>query len=110
MISTVLWILHVIISIVLILIILLQIGKGASISSLFGGGSSDAVFSGAGGDVFMKKLTVGFAVAFVLTSLGLTMLTSRGTTKSVMQESAPSAPPTVQCYRSSLSKECSSEC
>ena len=90
--NTVLLVIHVIVSVILILIILLQIGKGASLSNLFGGGSSDAVFSGAGGDVFMKKLTVGFAIAFVVTSLGLTVLSSRRPAKSVVQDT-PSVPP-----------------
>ncbi len=93
MINTVILVVHIITSIVLILIILLQIGKGASMSNLFGGGSSDAVFSGAGGDVFMKKITVAFAVVFVLTSLGLTILSSKGASRTVMDKVPQAAPP-----------------
>ncbi len=91
--SNVVLVVHIITSIVLVLIILLQIGKGASMANLFGGGSSDAVFSGAGGDVFMKKITVVFAVVFALTSLGLTVLSSRGSSKTVMDKVTQSAPP-----------------
>lgn len=93
MINTVILVVHIITSIVLILIILLQIGKGASMSNLFGGGSSDAVFSGAGGDVFMKKMTVVFAVVFVLTSLSLTILSSKGSSRTVMDKVPQGAPP-----------------
>ena len=93
MLNTILLVVHVISSIVLVLIILLQIGKGASLSNLFGGGSSDAVFSGAGGDVFMKKLTMGFAITFMVTSLSLTVLSSKQTSKTVMQSVPQGAPP-----------------
>ena len=86
---SVLIVLHIVISVILVMLIILQIGKGANLSNLFGGGTSDAIFSGAGGDVFLKKLTIGFASAFLLTSLGLTIFSSRRMVKSVMQEAAP---------------------
>lgn len=93
MIDTVIQVVHVASSIILILIILVQIGKGASMSNLFGGGSSEAVFSGAGGDVFMKKLTIVFAAVFMLTSLGLTVMSSRSSIKTVMDKVPQTAPP-----------------
>lgn len=86
MFNTMFLIFYILISILLIVIILLQVGKGASMSNLFGGGSSDAMFSGAGGDVFMKKLTIGFAAAFIITSLVLTIVSSRQPMKTVMDK------------------------
>ncbi len=75
---TLILVLHIIVSICLILIVLLQVGKGASLSGLFGGGGgSEAIFGGGGGDVFMKKLTVVFAVLFIFTSLTLTIISVR---------------------------------
>jgi len=71
-------VIHIIVSICLILIVLLQVGRGASLSSLFGGGGGgEAIFGGAGGDVFMKKLTVIFAILFIFTSLILTIISAR---------------------------------
>jgi len=75
---TLILILHIIVSVCLILIVLLQVGKGASLSGLFGGGGgTEAIFGGAGGDVFMKKLTVIFAILFIFTSLTLTIISAR---------------------------------
>jgi len=75
---TLILVLHIIVSICLILIVLLQVGKGASLSGLFGGGSgTEAIFGGGGGDVFMKKLTVVFAILFICTSLTLTIISVR---------------------------------
>jgi len=69
---------HIVVSICLILIVLLQVGKGASLSTLFGGtGSGEAIFGGAGGDIFMKRLTVIFAILFLFTSLTLTVVSAR---------------------------------
>lgn len=75
---TLILVLHIIVSICLILIVLLQVGKGASLSGLFGGGGGgEAIFGGGGGDVFMKKLTVVFAILFICTSLTLTIISVR---------------------------------
>ena len=75
---TLILVVHIIVSICLILIVLLQVGKGASLSGLFGGGGGgEAIFGGGGGDVFMKKLTVVFAILFICTSLTLTIISVR---------------------------------
>ncbi len=75
---TLILVVHIIVSICLILIVLLQVGKGASLSGLFGGGGGgEAIFGGGGGDVFMKKLTVVFAILFLCTSLTLTIISVR---------------------------------
>jgi len=85
-------IVHIVVAVLLILMVLLQVGKGASLSNLFGGGSSEAIFSGAGGDIFMKRVTIVLAIIFALTSLGLTMMTSKPGKKSIMQK-IPYSPP-----------------
>jgi preprotein translocase subunit SecG len=64
-------ILHVIVSITLILIILLQTGKGTDIGAVFGGGSSQTLFGSSGPTSFLGKLTAGAAIVFMLTSLYL---------------------------------------
>ncbi|MHB9154813.1 MAG: preprotein translocase subunit SecG [Endomicrobiales bacterium] len=74
---TLILILHIIVSVGLILVVLLQAGKGSGISGLFGGGGSDQLFNAPSGMAFIKKVTVVMAVVFMLTSLSLTVLTSR---------------------------------
>jgi protein translocase, SecG subunit len=75
---TVILILHAIVCIGLILVVLLQAGKGGGISGLFGGGGgSDQLFSASTGMAFIKKVTAVMAIIFMLTSLSLTVLTSR---------------------------------
>ncbi len=66
-------IIHLIISFVLIVLILLQHGKGADAGANFGGGSSQTVFGG-GSSSFMLKLTSVVATVFFATSLLLAYL------------------------------------
>ncbi len=69
-------ILHIIVAVLLIMIILLQIGRGATLSGLFGGGSTEAFLGAPSGDIFLKRVTVIFAVIFILTSLSLTIMST----------------------------------
>ena len=80
--------LHVAVCIALIVIVLLQKGKGASMGAACGG-SSQAVFGSTGATSFMHKVTVAAAVIFMVTSLTLAFLAGRGATKSVMKGVAP---------------------
>jgi len=66
-------IIHLIISFVLIVLVLLQHGKGADAGANFGGGSSQTVFGG-GSSSFMLKLTSVVATVFFATSLLLAYL------------------------------------
>lgn len=68
--------LHVAVCAILIGIVLIQGGKGASLSASFGMGAAATAF-GARTDSFMTKLTSGAAIAFVITSLSLTFLAPR---------------------------------
>ena len=70
-------IVHLVVTLGLILIVLLQSGKGADIGAAFGGGSSQTVFGGRGAATFLSKLTSALAILFMLTSLGLTILASQ---------------------------------
>ena len=69
-------ILHLTVCFLMIAAILLQAGKGAEIGAAFGG-SSQTVFGSRGPGTFLSKVTVGAAIIFMLTSLGLAIL-SRG--------------------------------
>lgn len=99
--STITTIIHVIASIVLIIAVLFQVGKGASIGSTFGGASSQTLFGSSGPATFLAKITTACAVIFMLTSLYLTYISSQRRTESIMSEvpavktePAPAAPAT----------------
>lgn len=80
-------VLHVLASLALILIVLLQTGRGAEMGAAFGG-ASQTLFGGSGGTTFMSKLTTVAAVLFMLTCLGLTYFSAAPDKKSIM-ESVP---------------------
>ena len=76
--------LHVLVCLLVILVVLIQSGKGAGLSNVFGGGGGgDALFSAPSGSSFIRKLTTGFAVAFFITSLTMTYLAARRGLRSV---------------------------
>lgn len=93
--ATLLIVLHVTVSIALIIIVLLQMGKGAEAGASFGAGGSQTVFGASGGASFMGKVTAGAAVIFMLTSLTLAYFYSSPGSQSVMPSSvaAPAAAP-----------------
>ena len=64
--------LHFVLTVVLILVILVQTGKGAEIGAVFGGGG--AVFGGVGAAKFMHKLTIGLSATFMVSSLVLAVI------------------------------------
>ena len=68
---------HVIVCLFLILVVLLQQGKGADLS-VFGGGSTQAAFGARGAATLLHKLTVAGFVAFILTTTGIGFLKSGG--------------------------------
>ncbi len=76
---------HVVACMALILIVLLQTGKGAEMGAAFGG-ASQTLFGGSGGATFLSKLTTGAAIVFMITCLGLTYLSAGPRTKSVMED------------------------
>lgn len=67
---TLITIVHIIVSIGLILVVLLQTGKGADMGAVFGG-SSSTVFGSSGAGNFLTRLTTGMAIVFMITSITL---------------------------------------
>ncbi len=93
--QTLVLVVHVFVCIALILIILLQTGKGADIGAAFGGGSSQTVFGSSGAATFLGKVTIGAAVVFMMTSIFLTYFAGRTgsvTEKSIMSDVPMSVP------------------
>jgi len=68
--TTVITAIHLVVCFFVILIVLLQHGKGADMGATFGGGSQ-TLFGAAGADNFLTKVTTGLAVIFMLTSVVL---------------------------------------
>ena len=84
--------LHVIISIFLILVVLVQQGKGADLAGAFGGGGSQTAFGARGATTLLHKLTTAFFVLFVLTSMALAILQARPRASVMSGTAAPAAP------------------
>ncbi len=85
-------IIHVIVCIALIMIVLLQTGKGADMGAAFGGGSSQTLFGSTGASTFLSKATTGAAIVFMLTSLVLAYISSHPVGSSVMNRVEVEAP------------------
>lgn len=75
--------LYVVACLVLMIVILLQQGKGGDIANAFGGGSSQAVFGARAGATVLTKITAGLTVAFMGLALLLAVWGSRGTSSVV---------------------------
>ena len=89
---------YVIVCLVLMLVILLQQGKGGDIANAFGGGSSQAVFGARSGATLLTRATSVLAALFVIGALALTVIGTRGPGSVVggIEGPAPApAPPVV---------------
>ena len=82
--------LHVVICISLIIVILLQQGKGAQIGAVFGG-SSQTVFGASGAGNALTKATWAFAIIFFASSIFLALASARRVTGSIFEGRAPSS-------------------
>jgi len=87
-------IIHVIVSVGLILVVLLQTGKGAEVGAVFGG-SSSTIFGSSGAGNFLTRLTTGMAIVFMITSLTLGYFAGKKPTATIFDNRAPVAEPGV---------------
>ncbi|HWX54774.1 MAG TPA: preprotein translocase subunit SecG [Verrucomicrobiae bacterium] len=91
---------HVIVCAILIIVVLLQHGKSADIAATFGGVGSQTAFGPRGTATLLSKLTTWCAVVFMITSITLTILSSRAGTSagnSVLKSEKPAqSAPTEQ--------------
>src|SRR5918994_2872386 len=84
-------ILHIIVCIGLILVVLLQTGKGAEIGAVFGGGSSSTIFGSSGAGNFLTRLTTGMAIVFMITSLSLGYFAGRSPSSTIFDSRTPAS-------------------
>lgn len=87
--STFFIILHVLVCFVLIIVVLLQTGKGASMGAAFGGGSSQTLFGSRGAATFLNKATTILAIIFMLTSLSLAVISVKKGGSIVLEDKRP---------------------
>lgn len=66
--------LHILVSVALVALVLIQHGKGADIGASFGSGASNTVFGSQGTGSFLFRATAGLALVFFCTSLSLSYL------------------------------------
>jgi len=84
---------HLLVCILLILLILLQAGKGADLGAMLGGSAgSQTLFGSGGSSSFMAKMTTALAILFMITCLVLAYNSTREhREKSLMEGAAPTA-------------------
>ena len=87
-------VIHIIVCIAMILVVLLQTGKGASMGAAFGG-SSQTIFGSSGPGTFLGKITTGIAIVFMLTSLWLAYFAVHKGTSILDEVSVPAAEQTL---------------
>jgi preprotein translocase subunit SecG len=81
--------LHVLICIGLIIVVLLQTGRGTGMASVFGGGGGGSLMGGKGFGGVLAKATAGLAILFMLTSITLSLIPRGGRRESVIGGGAP---------------------
>lgn len=85
---------HVLMCVALIMVVLLQTGKGADMGAAFGG-SSQTVFGSSGAGTFLGKMTTVIAVVFMLTSLWLAYFAAHKTSSVIDGPAIPAAERTI---------------
>ena len=81
---TLIIVLHVIVSMFLIVVVLLQSGKAGDIAAAFGGQGSQTAFGPRGGATLLSKATTWSAIIFMLTSITLSIYSSRKPASSIL--------------------------
>lgn len=71
-------VLYVLVCFLLMLVILLQQGKGGDIANAFGGGTSQAAFGARAGATVLSRATTICAILFVVGALALGVIGQRG--------------------------------
>jgi preprotein translocase subunit SecG len=80
--------LHTIIAIAIVLVVLLQVGKGSGMGAAFGG-SSESFFGSSGPSNFLEKATIVAGIIFLVTSITLTYLSSESRKNILFNQGVP---------------------
>jgi preprotein translocase subunit SecG len=85
---------HILAAFGIVILVLLQHGKGADMGAAFGSGSAGSLFGSAGASNFLSRTTAVLAAVFFATSLGLTYFSAPSKSSGVMQHlETPAAKP-----------------
>lgn len=90
--QTLLWIIHLLVSVGLVALVLIQHGKGADVGAAFGSGASQTVFGARGSASFLTRATAVLATVFFVTSLSLGYLSGRENTHRSVTDTLNTAP------------------
>jgi preprotein translocase subunit SecG len=94
--QTLVLVLHILAAVGIVVLVLLQHGKGADMGAAFGSGSAGSLFGSAGASNFLSRTTAVLAAVFFATSLGLTYFSAPTKSSGVMQHlEAPASAPGV---------------
>jgi preprotein translocase subunit SecG len=95
--------LYVLVCVFLILVVLLQQGKGADVASAFGASSSQTTFGARGATTLLEKITTWSFVAFAILAVAISLLQARPKSLVIQSQkgakaepAAPAAPAPVQ--------------
>lgn len=80
-------IIYTLITVVLILVVLLQAGRGGGLGTALGGGASQSVFGGSGGADFLARLTQGLAIGFMVCAVYLAWASAHSGSDRLKEES-----------------------
>lgn len=80
--------LHVVVSVLLVVVILMQASRGGGLSGTFGGTASTAIFGGRGAGSFLSKVTVGLAVAFMTLAVLISLINVPSDSGSIVRQRA----------------------
>lgn len=94
MFSTIITVVHIVVALFLIVVVLFQQGKGASMGASFGG-SSQTMFGPRGTVSVLAKLTTAVAIIFMLTSISLSVISNNQKAESVIGAPDASEPVTL---------------
>lgn len=89
--ETFIWVVNLLSAVSVIVLVLLQHGKGADMGAAFGGGASGSLFGASGSANFLSRTTGVLAAVFFISTLGLTYLSgnaseSKGVMENVMSD------------------------
>jgi preprotein translocase subunit SecG len=86
------FIIHILAAVCLILLVLIQHGKGADMGAAFGSGASNTVFGSIGSVPFLIKVTTLIAAIFFATSVTLGVMVAKQAKQTKMDTSIPMMP------------------
>lgn len=101
---TLVTVIHIVVSLGLIMVVLLQTGKGADMGAVFGGASS-TIFGSSGAGNFLTRLTSGMAIVFMITSLTLGYFSGKKPSASVFDSRRPEVEQPARQQASPIAEE-----